>query len=165
MKQKATLIPIDLSSIKEVIEKAKTTIKIKSREPIIDIEGIYLVSFGENRYVYEGFYYGDIPGKISNLFDSNNVSVSISVERKGYSHKDPDTNVKYSYRHKDIEIKCNHCNAIFLTSELINDEIYDEEEDDYLYVINRCPKCEQDKCVKLEFQTMTDCEINKLLSK
>lgn len=159
MNQKTTLVPIDLSTIKKINHPVKKIIKIESKSPIEDIKGLQFVHSDGEVYCYEGQYWGEITGKLYDLLMSNTVKNSISFERLETSHKDPDTNVKYSYKWQDIDIICKACGEKSKKSELQS-----WENDDY-YITKICPKCKEAECVRLEFQTMTDYEIDKLLNK
>jgi len=159
MNQNKTLVPIDLSTIKEINHPVKKIIKIKSKTPIEDIEGLTLVHYDGEVYFYEGQYWGEITGKLYDLLMSNTVQNSISFERREMSYKDTDTNVKYSYKWQDIDITCNACGEKSKISEL------ESWEDDDFYMDNICPKCKESECVSLKYQKMTDYEIDKLLNK
>ena len=169
MSNKTQLILVDLTSIKKIEHEVTTHITFKSKEDLKFELKIPFYHIINDEYYYQGTFrkpFGeDFVKKFNELSTDKRIyDINVNSEMREFSCKDPDLNVIYTYKWIDCEIICDHCNESFPWYELISDEIYDEEDDDYIYITDQCPKCKTTDCVTLEFQRFTDYQIEKIIS-
>ena len=97
------------------------------------------------------------PPEITEVF-VNGILVSKTVNQPMQTLHTLTPQPNYSFNHEDIEVRCESCEAMFPSSELVSDDVSDGDYG-YSWSDRCCPKCGTWDCCELEYEKLSDPEL------
>lgn len=161
-----TKILVNRKTIRKIEIDTHIEVKLTFKEIILelfpDVEKEYSYPIGDGMMQYRRRFLNNVPELLLELCKkhSKEISFEINCSRDEIVCKDIEANTKYTYDYiTDIDVNCMFCGK---TSKF--NELEDNIDDDY-FETNICPHCKESSCVDVEYEHITDNQIDKMILK